>query len=91
MIFSKELLTEKGNLRAPVVADVKRQALSKIDLPVEATPNGAYAMVIGANEDGREFYLTVHLTVGTADPFIKVEKKAKAAAVAEELDFPTVF
>lgn len=78
MLFGKELLTEKGNLRAQVVAGAKEQALAKIDLPLEATPNGTHAMVLGTDENGRKFYLTVAITVGSADPFVKIEKKAKA-------------
>ena len=91
MEFSKELLTQKGNLKAKVAADFKAQALAKMDLPLEDTPNGTHAMVIGTDEDGREFYLTVSVTVGTADPFVKVAKKAKAKPEAEALDIPEVF
>ena len=90
MIFGKELLTEKGNLKAQVVAGAKDQALSKIDLPLEVTPNGNYAMVIGTDNNGRQFYLTVSLTVGTADPFVKIEKKVKPAAHVE-VEVPELF
>jgi hypothetical protein len=90
MLFGKDLLTEKGNLKAPVVSGAKAQARAKIDLPLEATPNGTFAMVLGTDENGHEFYLTVSITVGSADPFVKVEKKAKAStAVAVEV--PNIF
>lgn len=87
MLFGKELLTEKGNLKAQVVAGAKAQALAKIDLPIEATPNGTYAMVLGEDENGRKFYLTVAITVGSADPFVKVEKKAKPKAESNVPEF----
>ena len=90
MIFGRELLTEKGNLKAQVVAGAKAQALDKVDLPLEATPNGTYAMVLGTDENGREFYLTVAVTVGSADPFVKIEKKAKPAAHVE-VEVPSMF
>lgn len=90
MLFGKELLTEKGNLKAQVVAGAKEQALAKIDLPLEATPNGTHAMVLGTDENGREFYLTVAITVGTANPFIKVEKKAKPSAHVD-VEVPQLF
>lgn len=90
MLFGKELLTEKGNLKAQVVAGAKAQALAKIDLPIEATPNGTYAMVLGEDENGRKFYLTVAITVGSADPFVKVEKKVKPAAHVE-VEVPELF
>lgn len=89
MLFSKDLLTEKGNLKAQVVAGIKDQALDKIDLALEATPNGTYAMELGNSEDGRPFYLTVALTVGSVDPFVKHEKKAAPAAAP--IDVPTIF
>lgn len=90
MIFGKDLLTEKGNLKSAVIQGAKEQALSRIDLPLEATPNGTYAMVLGTDEDGNEFYLTVSLTIGSADPFVKVEKKVRKAA-AVEVVVPTIF
>ena len=89
MLFTTELLTEKGNLKAPVIADIKAQALGKIDLALEATPNGVYAMELGTSEDGRPFYLTVALTVGTVDPFVKHEKKAAVAAAP--IAVPAIF
>lgn len=88
MIFGKELLTEKGNLKAPVVAGAKAQARGRMDLDLEPTPNGTYAMVLGTDENGKEFYLTVAITVGSVDPFIKHEKKAKAKAEKAELEIP---
>ena len=83
MKFTAEFLTEKGNLRKATVDGLKAKALAKIDLPLEATPNGTYALVLGQDENGNEFYLTVALTIGSVDPFVKHEKKAKAPVVAE--------
>lgn len=88
-VLSKDLLTEKGNLKAPVVANFKAQALSKIDLALEPTPNGEYAMVLGQGEDGKVFYLTVSLTVGSHDPFVKAVRKAKEKAEVV-LEIPTI-
>lgn len=85
MLFGKELLTEKGNLKAQVVAGAKEQALSRIDLPLTATPNGDYAMELGQSEDGTPFYLTVAITVGKADPFVKAVKKDRPAPAAVEV------
>jgi hypothetical protein len=90
MVFGKAHLTEKGNLKAQVVAGVKEQALAKIDLPLKATPNGTFALELGQDENGHPFFLTVSLTVGSADPFVKVEKKAKAKA-SDEVEIPSVF
>lgn len=91
MLFGKNLLTEKGNLKGEVVKEFKAQALSKIDLNLEATPNGTYAMVLGADETGKEFYLTVSLTVGSANPFVKHERKAKEKAAPEAIEVPELF
>lgn len=79
--FTKEMLTEKAHLRKDTVDGAKAQALAKIALPLEATPNGEHAMILGVTEDGRNVYLTVKLTVGFADPFIKIVKKEKAKKV----------
>lgn len=77
-------LTEKGNLKAQVVASAKEQALAKIDLPLTATPNGDYAMILD-EVDGVPFYLTVAITVGKADPFVKAVKKERPATAAVEV------
>jgi hypothetical protein len=84
-VFGTELLTEKGNLLEKTVTQAKAEVLEQINLPITKTPNGAYALVLGEKEDGTPVYLTVSLTVGFADPFIKHEKKAKAKAEAVEI------
>lgn len=88
-LIGNELLTEKGNLKGDVTKGFKAQALEKIDLPLELTPNGEYAMVLGTSEDGKDFYLTVKLTVGSADPFVK--RVAKEKPRAEAVEVPNIF
>lgn len=87
MLFGKEMLTEKGNLKELVVTEVKEQALAKIDLPLISNPNGGHSMQIGSKEDGTPIYLTVSLVVGEADPFKKRVAKARAKAKQEPIAF----
>lgn len=83
--FGANTLTEKGNLLEKTVVQAKAEVLEQINLELTKTPNGAYAMVLGEKEDGTPVYLTVSLTVGFADPFVKHEKKAKAKVEAEPI------
>lgn len=90
--FTSEFLTEKGNLRKPVMDDLRAQTAEQlVALGFEATPNGDYAKVLGSAEDGSQFYLTVGVTIGKVDPFVKHEKKVKEKAVAEVPAMPSIF
>lgn len=92
MNFTSEFLTEKGNLRKATVDGIKAQAIEKMaGLGLEATENGEYAVVLGHAEDGTPFFLTVSLTVGKVDPFVKREVKAKEKAVAVVPELPEIF
>ena len=87
MLFGTEFLTAKGNLRKEVEVKAKADALARINLPLEATPNGTHAMVIGEDADGNKFYLTVSIVVGKANPFEKHEKKVKPKAESDIPEF----
>ena len=90
-VLDANLFTPKGNLKDAARKDFKAQMVAQITAAAPAltkTPNGDYAMAIGANEDGTAFYVTVNVTVGKADPFRVAEEKA---VEVEDLDVPSIF
>ena len=90
-VLDASLFTEKGNLKAAAQKAFKAQVVGQITASIPAlakTPDGDYAMAIGANEDGTTIYATVSVTVGKADPFRVAEPKL---AEAEELAVPSIF
>lgn len=92
LVLSAEALTPKGFLKKATLEQIRNYNLERIlpNVPFIETENGTYAYAPYVTPDGREVYVTMHLTVGFADPFVKVEKKVKEKTV-EIVEVPNIF
>jgi len=90
VVLPADAQTPKGFLRKAAVDDLKEQVLSRISVPLTATENGTYVYDNVETADGRPVYVTLHLVVGFADPYVKPERKVKEKEVVA-LEIPSIF
>ena len=85
--LTAEHLTAKGNLKKVVSDGFRKQITDKAISTLGLIPsvNGTLYKVIAVDEAGNEFYATVSITIGQADPNVVHEPKAKPKVDAVEV------
>lgn len=91
---------EKGNVSAKTREDLRTQAVAKLMSVLSAddmlstatlTPNRSIAVPIAQDVGGDTIYLTLDLSLSTADPMVKKERKSKKAEPKVAEPTPNIF